>query len=296
MRIHHLNCGTMCPYGARLVAGEGGMGETTIVCHCLLIETSESLVLVDTGFGIDDTLHPRRRLGLPFSAGFRPRADASETALEQVRGLGFDPADVRQIAATHLDLDHAGGLPDFPQAEVHVFAPELAPALEPSLRDRLRYPGCHFDHGPRWVTHAVDGDTWFGFESIRVLPGIDPEVLLIPLSGHSHGHSGIAVRDPEGGGWILHCGDAYFHRNEARTPPSCPPGLRLFQAAMAVDNSARRSNQERLRELARDHASEVRLFCSHDPVELERERHRGGGEVLPGVGAAKPDVRRAPAA
>jgi hypothetical protein len=31
-------------------------------------------------------------------------------------------------------------------------------------------------------------------------------------------------------------------------------------------------NQHRLRDLAHQHASEVDLFCAHDPVELERLR------------------------
>ena len=136
--------------------------------------------------------------------------------------------------------------------------------------ERPRYPACHFDHGPRWVTYSVEGDTWFGFESIRVMPGVDPEVLLIPLVGHSRGHTGVAVRDADG--WLLHCGDAYFHRSEVADPPSCPPALRHFQNAMAADRRARRRNQERLRELAREHGDEVRLFCAHDPVELQRAR------------------------
>jgi glyoxylase-like metal-dependent hydrolase (beta-lactamase superfamily II) len=120
------------------------------------------------------------------------------------------------------------------------------------------------------VTHAVDGDSWFGFESIRMLPGVDPEILLIPLVGHSRGHTGVAVRDSEH--WLLHCGDAYFHHSEMADPPSCPPGLRAFQAAMAADGAARRSNQERLRELAREHSDEVSMFCAHSKVELETAR------------------------
>ena len=55
MRVHHLNCGTLCPHGRRLLAGEGGLLEpATVVCHCLLIETDDGLVLVDTGFGVED--------------------------------------------------------------------------------------------------------------------------------------------------------------------------------------------------------------------------------------------------
>jgi glyoxylase-like metal-dependent hydrolase (beta-lactamase superfamily II) len=272
VRIHHLNCGTLCPYGGRFFSGEGGLGPAKMICHCLLVEAGDFLVLVDTGFGADDMRHPYRRLGVPFVAGFNVKPDPAETAIEQIRALDLDPADVRHIACTHLDLDHAGGLPDFPAADVHVFEPEREAAVDPSLRDRLRYPACHLEHGPRWATHTVEGDSWFGFESVRVLPGVDPEILLIPLLGHSSGHSGIAIRDASG--WVLHCGDAYFHHAEMADPPSCPPGLRAFQAVMADDRGARRSNQERLRELARSHGDEVTMFCAHSHVELEREQVR----------------------
>ena len=258
----------MCPYGGKMVSGEGGLTGATRVCHCLLLETGHALVLVDTGLGLDDHRHPYGRLGVPFTAAFRPSRDTSETAVEQVRRLGFDPADVRHVVCTHLDVDHAGGLPDFQKAEVHSFKREYEAALNPSLRDRQRYPSCHFAHGPNWHTHEADGDEWFGFESIRVLPGLDEEILMIPLIGHSRGHTGVALRD--GGSWLLHCGDAYFHRDEMKTPPSCPPGLAGFQRLMAADAKARNANQERLRELARSHGDEVRLFCAHDPVELDR--------------------------
>ncbi len=276
MRIHHLNCGTICPYGGKLFGGEGSVAsEAEMVCHCLLIEAGDSLALIDTGYGTADCRDPAGNLGRPFTAVFRPRGDLAETAVEQIRRLGLDPSDVRQIAVTHLDLDHAGGLPDFPEAEVHVFAPEREAALKPSLRDKPRYPPAHFAHGPRWSVHTAEGDRWFGFESIRVMPGIDADVALIPLVGHTRGHVAVAIRDGEG--WILHCGDAYFNRGEIADPPDCPHGLRLFQTAVASDNSARRRNQERLRELARDHGDEVRLFCAHDPVELGRERSAQAG-------------------
>jgi glyoxylase-like metal-dependent hydrolase (beta-lactamase superfamily II) len=272
--IHHFSAGSLCPLGRRIVTGEPGLGPARLVCHCLLVEAGDSLVLVDTGMGTEDLRHPYRRLGRPFTAAFRVQRDQAETAIEQVRSLGHDPADVRHVLATHLDLDHAGGLPDFPDAEIHVRTPELEAALNPSLRERLRYPQCHFEHGPSWVEHGNGGDSWFGFESIRVLEGVEPEILLIPLPGHSAGHSAVALRD--GTGWVLHCGDAYFHHREVEDPHGCPVGLRIFQAAMASDARARRANQERLRELARDHGDEVRLFCAHSEVELDRERSAAG--------------------
>jgi glyoxylase-like metal-dependent hydrolase (beta-lactamase superfamily II) len=265
--IHHLNCGTMCPFGARLLNGEGGLLERArAVCHCLLIEGADGLVLLDTGFGSGDVRDPAR-LGAAFRAMTRPVLDAGETAVSRVRALGFDPGDVRHIIATHLDLDHAGGLSDFPGAEVHVLGAELRAARNPSLLERSRYIAKQWAHGPRWVEHDAGGDEWFGFESVRVLPDSAGEILMIPLPGHTRGHTGVAIR--RSGGWLLHCGDAYFHHGEVQTPPHCPPGLSVFQLINQVDGPTRRANRDRLRELAARHGGEVELICSHDPFLLD---------------------------
>lgn len=271
LRIHHLNCGTMCPHGAPLINGHGSLlDDGHMVCHCLLIESNDGLVLVDTGMGVEDVRHPAQRLGRAFLAAVRPAADWRETALMQVRELGFSADDVRHIVVTHLDLDHAGGLGDFPQAEVHVFEPELKAAMNPTLRESQRYKRHQWAHGPKWVTYRTEGERWNGFESIRAIPGVDDDILLVPLTGHTRGHSGVAVNT--GDGWLLHCGDAYFHHNQMAATPSCPPGLELFQRMMAVNNTDRVRNLQRLQELAGQPDSQVQLFSAHDPLELSRYR------------------------
>ncbi len=266
MKVHHLNCGSMCPIGRRLLTGQGAwLAPAHLCCHCLLIEGRDGLILVDTGLGTGDVLAPRR-LGLGFQA-LRPTLMMEETALHQIRELGLDPRDVRHILPTHLDLDHAGALGDFPHAEVHVYAHELQAALtRPSLKEKLRYVSAQWAHGPNWAPHGTDGERWMGFESIIPLPDTDDEVLLVPLTGHTAGHCGVAVRADAG--WLLHCGDAYFHHGEMAAEASCPLGLRVFQNLMQMDGRARRDNQRRLRELKATHGHEVRLFCAHDPVEL----------------------------
>ncbi len=60
-KIHHLKCGSMCPVCAPLFGQKGWKAE--IVCHCLLVETDRGLVLIDTGFGLQDYLHMQQRLG-----------------------------------------------------------------------------------------------------------------------------------------------------------------------------------------------------------------------------------------
>ena len=138
-RIHHLNCGSLCPRGGKMFgAGGGPFSPAPMCCHCLLIEGEDGLVLVDSGLGVEDVTEPRR-LGFMFRAMARPKLEVAETALRQVADLGFRPSDVRHVVPTHLDLDHAGGIGDFPAAAVHVFAAELSAASNPSLTERSRY-------------------------------------------------------------------------------------------------------------------------------------------------------------
>src|ERR1035437_2127349 len=126
----------------------------------------------------------------------------------------------------------------------------------------------HRNRQPRSRIAWEDGEQWFGFDSVRILPGSDAEILLIPLPGHTLGHTGVAVK--QANRWLLHCGDAYFHHGEVQTPAPCPSGLRAFQALNQVDGAARRQNRERLRELAQRHAHDVELICSHDASTLAR--------------------------
>ncbi len=226
MKIHHLNCGSMCPVGGRLVGG-------SMCCHCLLIEGEDGLILVDSGLGVEDIGDPGR-LGFLFKAATRPRLEIAETALRRVADLGFRVADVRHIVPTHLDLDHAGGLADFPAATVHVFAPELRAAKDPTLRERARYRRAQLSPVANWAPVEAGGEDWFGFSSVRALSGTRDDVLLIPLPGHSRGHCGVAVRTADG--WLLHCGDAYFHHAEvARAGGKAPLALRTFECRVGGD-------------------------------------------------------------
>ncbi|MBZ4373961.1 MBL fold metallo-hydrolase [Corallococcus sp. AS-1-6] len=277
MRIHHLNCGTLCPASARFVTGSGGLFERArMVCHCLLLETSRGLVLVDTGLGTRDVGDAAARLGQRFVRRNTPRLDPAETALAQVERLGFRREDVRHIVPTHMDLDHVGGLADFPDAQVHVFADEHAAAMTPPQAGaKFGYRPLQWAHGPKWHPYAVDGERWFGFEAVRVIPGLDAEVLLVPLTGHTAGHCGVAVKGAEG--WVLHAGDAYFsHREVDPVAPRSPWGVALFQRLRSVDNAVRLQNQERLRALVRAHGHEVKVFSAHCAVEFDRMRAGGG--------------------
>ncbi|HEX8471413.1 MAG TPA: MBL fold metallo-hydrolase [Brevundimonas sp.] len=271
MKIHHLNCGTDCPFGGHLMDGRSKGPLARLVCHCLLIETPASgLVLVDTGYGMQDVSHPHPRISRTMRSALNIRLRERETALRQVEALGFSARDVRHIVLTHLDFDHAGGIEDFPEARVHLMREELdaGRARRGGLASNKRYRPMQFDRVRDWRPYAQEGSAWFGFGAVRNLDGLPPEVLMIPLPGHTWGHAGVAVSTQQG--WLLHAGDAYFHADEMRRPDRrCPPGLRAYQTLMEVDRGLRLENQARLRRLSLKTDAGVQIICAHDAAELD---------------------------
>ncbi len=276
MRIHHINCGTDCPLGGALFDGRSKGLTGHLVCHCLLIETdAHGLVLIDTGYGLRDVDHPHRppspRITKTMRSLLNIKLREQETAIRQVEALGFSPQDVRHIVLTHLDYDHAGVLEDFPHATIHLMDYEYSAATGPrrGFVPRNRYRPCQLGDVTNWRRYGSQGEPWFGFDTVRDMEGLPPEILLVPLPGHTWGHAGVAIRRSEG--WLLHAGDAYFYRGEMRQAKrQCTPGLRGYQTMMDTDRQLRLANQERLRRLSVEHQADVRVFCAHDVVELER--------------------------
>lgn len=265
MNLHHLNCGSV----RQIDSTDEGVPPARVVNHCLLAEAdSAGLVLIDTGLGLANVRDPAGTLDAGWVQQIQPVLAEEETAVRQVARLGYSPADVRHVIVTHLDVDHTGGLPDFPDAQVHVLAAELDAAMAEA--PSFRYRPAHWAHDPNWAVYSPEpGEDWFGFASIQ--PKGLPDIRIIPLGGHTAGHAGVAVRDGER--WLLHCGDAYFYHHELDSTPRPHPLLDIVQGRSEVHHDLRLGTQARLRELVRDHADEVTAISAHDPWELGRYVH-----------------------
>jgi glyoxylase-like metal-dependent hydrolase (beta-lactamase superfamily II) len=252
MKIHHLNCGTLKPF----------LVDVETIVYCLLVETSSGPVLIDTGFGTRDYENPSGKMRFFLYWMGVPR-DPEELAVNQVRGLGFEPHDVKHIIQTHMHIDHAGGLVDFPWAEVHIYEGEYQGILRPKGFMEFAYIKDHWRHNPKWARHNEPIVDWFGFEAVPILNTPEADFLFIPLPGHTRGHCGVAIGKP--GNWLLHCGDAAspFHRgadlhergNAAYQLNFIPDGL--------ADNILG-GHHSRLLSLLKAHGDEVKAVSAHD--------------------------------
>ena len=271
VRIHHLDCAHMRPVGAL----HPRVAPKRLVAHVLVVETDGKVVLVDTGFGREDARNPGR-LGR-IRATMRAELTEERTAYAQLAGLGIEAGDVTDIVMTHLDLDHAGGIKDFPNATVHVHEAELSAARgRPTLTEQTRYVPPQWMPAPQWQTHSIgsahdpeaDGAGWRGFDAAEI---VGEDVVMIPLHGHTRGHCGVAVRRPGGSeaGWLLHAGDAIFDASEAGRKSSCPAGLAAYQRMIRIDADQWTANRDRLRSLNSDYA-DVEIIAAHDTAQFDR--------------------------
>jgi glyoxylase-like metal-dependent hydrolase (beta-lactamase superfamily II) len=195
MKIHILNCFTCNARFSR---------EWKTGTACLLLETNQGLTLVDTGLGLKDYTHPtwftqffRIITSMPF--------DPQEAAINQIQRLGYRPEDLKHIILTHMHFDHCGGLPDFPNAKVHVHKKEYEAFINQKGFLSAAYIKRNIAHQPNFVLYEDTNEKWFDFNAIR-LTDFEPEMYLIPMPYHSRGLCGVAIKTDTG--WLFHCADA----------------------------------------------------------------------------------------
>lgn len=126
-------------------------------------------------------------------------SDTTGAFLDSLAATGVTPDQVNRLAMTHLHVDHVGQIADetgaarFPNAELfagqgdwdHFFDDAIYQRTKPGGRERAS-----LDHSRRACTpyadrrHDIAGET-------QIAPGLH----IVPLPGHTPGHSGILIED-----------------------------------------------------------------------------------------------------
>jgi glyoxylase-like metal-dependent hydrolase (beta-lactamase superfamily II) len=163
-----------------------------LALRCLLVETPDELVLVETGLGAKENEKFRSIYGVDNEAS--AGSGMPDRLHEALREAGFSADDVTVVINTHLHFDHAGGntlrdaegvvRPAFPRARYVVQRGEWEYAHRTNERTQASYLPDNFD-----PVHAagqldlIDGD-------VEIVPGIS--VRLTP--GHCPFHQSVLVR------------------------------------------------------------------------------------------------------
>jgi glyoxylase-like metal-dependent hydrolase (beta-lactamase superfamily II) len=163
-----------------------------LALRCLLVETRDELVLIETGLGNKEGDKFMEIYGVENAAS--PGSGAADRLQEAVRHAGFSPADVTVVVNTHLHFDHAGGNTfrdaegqvrlSFPSARYHVQRGEWEWAHRANERTQASYLPHNFDpvmEAGRLELAEGEGE---------IVPGIG--TILTP--GHCPWHQSVLVR------------------------------------------------------------------------------------------------------
>ena len=154
-------------------------------CRCLLVQSTDTTVLIDTGCGDRFDAKGRDIFAV----------DTDVSLLASLEETGVDPADITHVVLTHLHFDHsagalqagAGGLvPTFPNATHIVQRGEFEDAQAGRSIMRSSYLPEDLDalkNSVDWLWTEGDGD---------VLPHVSVEVT----GGHTRHHQSVLINGP----------------------------------------------------------------------------------------------------
>lgn len=157
-----------------------------LALRCLLVETPDALLLIDTGIGNKGDAQFRDIYGI--------ENEGSPTRLEDaIRAAGFDPEDIDWVINTHLHFDHCGGNAfragdgvvrlSFSRARYVVRRAEWEFAHLENERVRASYLGDNFE------PVAAAGRFEFVDRDTQLVPG----VTLLHTPGHTPGHQSVLL-------------------------------------------------------------------------------------------------------
>lgn len=212
-------------------------------------------LLVDTGLHASISSDPKQNFGRAAAWAVRPQLAPGEDVPAQLRSRGIDPREVRVVILTHLHVDHASAVSEFPNATFIVSAFEWEAATtdrNPTLR---AYRPAQFDYvfDYRTVDFAGAGvNSYATFGRTFDLFG-DGSIRLAYTPGHSAGHMSVVchLRDRD----FVIAGDAVYTERQltGKTEPAEP----------ADRHNWRRSRQE-LQLFAREFPEAI-IVPGHDP-------------------------------
>jgi N-acyl homoserine lactone hydrolase len=175
----------------------------------LVEHPGEGPLLIDTGLHPSVAVDPKKSLGRVGARAFKPQFTPADAVSAQLRERGIEPREIGLVVMTHLHIDHASGVSEFPQATFVVDQREWRAATEPRGWQH-GYRQRQFDHAFDWRlvdfdSREVDSYATFG-RSFDLLG--DGSIRLVSTPGHTLGHMSVILRLGERE--VLVAGDAIY--------------------------------------------------------------------------------------
>ncbi len=180
----------------------------------LVEHPSAGALVIDTGLHPSCANDVSGNMGRAARFVYLPRMEHDQALRVQLPARGVELADVRVVIMTHLHVDHASAVSEFPGATFLVDRREWAAAAAGGFRDGYHHR--QFDHAFDWRSVDYESEpveSFAGFARSFDVFG-DGSVRLVSTPGHTPGHQSVVLRCAHGE--VLVVGDAAYTEAELR--------------------------------------------------------------------------------
>jgi N-acyl homoserine lactone hydrolase len=194
-----------------------------VPCPAFLIShPTAGWVLVDTSLHPSLAAKPSENFGRLAARYSRPRVEPGRDLPAQLRDRGADPRSIRLVVITHLHMDHASGISEFPASTLVLSKAEWAAATTGSRPLARGYRPAHYDYAFDYRLVDFDGsriDSYSTFGRAFDLLG-DGSIRLVFTPGHTLGHMSVVLRLRERD--FVIAGDAVYTMRQLEDGPGQP--------------------------------------------------------------------------
>ena len=212
----------------------------------VFIDHPKGKVLFDTGNALETVNNKQEHWGAILAA-YDVVMSKEQWCVNAVRALGYKPEDITHVILSHLHLDHAGGVGQFPNAQYIVQKAELHYAYVPDSFMRGAYIRKDFDRPVNWFfLNGWEDDPFDLFG--------DGSIVTCFTPGHTPGHQSLMLSLPKSGKIFLTADACYTMENLEK---NILPGL-------AWNFGECERTMQRIRHLRDETGATV--LVSHDPA------------------------------
>ncbi len=202
IRLYMLQSGTLKCKVHNIKMNQGNGADYEIPVPFFLITHPAGHTVIDGGNAIEVATDPRGHWG-GICDVYWPVLDKDQGCVDQIKALGFDPADVKYVVQSHLHLDHTGAIGRFPNATHIVQRSEYEYAFTPDWFAGGGYIRKDFDKpGLKWQFLNGAQDDYCDVYG-------DGTLTTIFTPGHAPGHQSFLVRLPNSKPLLLTIDAAY---------------------------------------------------------------------------------------
>ena len=154
-------------------------------------------VLIDTGLHPSCAIDPKQNLGRVGARAFGSlEMEPKQAVTEQLRARGIEPSSVEVVLMTHLHIDHASAMSEFPNATFLFSLREWEAASTEQRPWAHGYRPRQFDHGFDYRTLDFEGADTASYASFGRSFNVfgDGSVRAVYTPGHTHGHMSVVLR------------------------------------------------------------------------------------------------------